>query len=354
MWYRGGFIPPGHDAQLEIVRRDREAQIWFGDHAVPAAEREIQVLGTLLGSDAFVQAQLQATGEAHEFLLSRIPIDRGPSIGMAPSRLCASTSVRPTICGCVIQSIPCSLQTSTTLACGNVSAVFWVNRPRVGLVCEAPVARPTQPKREVGQNVWAPVGRDTPTSPKPWWKFWCPFQRVPSTGLVRHPAEQHVDRSGSPSWLQLFQGLRPEQPVVAETEPGVYTDGSSLPRTWKSVSGRKLCGLGALPRSKRSSVPNLGPHMSGLPFSAVPSALFRFAVSGFLARDCSEAGACVSTNVCVRDLDLQWSALPLFAEVGGRWSEEARTFAWQHRWASFGVCECPRVCSFLVGPPPRR
>ena len=52
---------------------DPEDQIWFGDHAAPVSEQGIRVLGTPLGSDAFVRAQLQATGEGHEMLLSRIP-----------------------------------------------------------------------------------------------------------------------------------------------------------------------------------------------------------------------------------------------------------------------------------------
>ena len=74
IWNRGGFIPPGHDALLAIARQDDPAaQIWFGDHAAPESERGIRVLGTPLGSNAFVRAQLQAIGESHELLLSRIP-----------------------------------------------------------------------------------------------------------------------------------------------------------------------------------------------------------------------------------------------------------------------------------------
>ena len=56
-----------------FIRMTPDAQIWFGDHGAPASERGIRVLGTPLGSEAFVRAQLQAIGESHELLLSRIP-----------------------------------------------------------------------------------------------------------------------------------------------------------------------------------------------------------------------------------------------------------------------------------------
>ena len=52
---------------------DPDAQILFGDHGAPESERGIRVQGTPLGSNALVRAQLQAIGESHELLLSRIP-----------------------------------------------------------------------------------------------------------------------------------------------------------------------------------------------------------------------------------------------------------------------------------------
>ncbi len=53
---------------------DPEAEIWFGDLQAPAELRGICVLGTPLGTAECVQAQLQATVESHELLLSRIPL----------------------------------------------------------------------------------------------------------------------------------------------------------------------------------------------------------------------------------------------------------------------------------------
>ena len=73
IWNRGGHVPTDHDVLLAAARcEDPEAHLWFGDLQVPAALRGIRVLGTPLGTSEFVQAQLQATVESHEVLLSRI------------------------------------------------------------------------------------------------------------------------------------------------------------------------------------------------------------------------------------------------------------------------------------------
>ena len=74
MWNRVGIVPRGHDALLAAAQIvDPTAQIWFGDHDAPAAERGIRVLGTPLGERAYVEAQLQRTVEEHRHLLARIP-----------------------------------------------------------------------------------------------------------------------------------------------------------------------------------------------------------------------------------------------------------------------------------------
>ena len=293
----------------------------------------------------------------------------------------------------------------------------------------------------------------------------------------------------SPSWAELQEGLRPRQPAFDEMEPGVSTHG------WQffaaQVVEQRFRSEVVWPRctpTEQALIRSQSGPISGLPFSAVPSSsssrfpahLFRvlllrrlwlplpltsrtcrcgrlldvyghhraacsragvlggrgFSVESAAARVCREAGARVSTNVFVRDLDLPVlghdgrrlevvaDGLPLFggaqlaidttlvspirgdgqprpmcathdgaalaqarrrkqrtypefggqgrarlvvlaAEVGGRWSEEARAFvsqlaktkaksvsrvlagrarqAWQHRWASLLACASARA-----------
>ena len=51
---------------------DPEARVWTGSE-VPAAEQGIIILGTPLGHDEFVRAQLELKSREHGLLLSRIP-----------------------------------------------------------------------------------------------------------------------------------------------------------------------------------------------------------------------------------------------------------------------------------------
>ena len=75
IWNRGGHVPPDHDVLFAAARmEDPNAQIWFGDLQTPAGLRGIRVLGTPLGTEEFVQAQLRTTVGSHELLLSRIPL----------------------------------------------------------------------------------------------------------------------------------------------------------------------------------------------------------------------------------------------------------------------------------------
>ena len=75
IWNRAGVVPRGHDALLRLAQLDDpEAQIWFGDLSVPPEERGIRVLGTPLGTDAFIQLHLQGIVDSHQLLLNRIPV----------------------------------------------------------------------------------------------------------------------------------------------------------------------------------------------------------------------------------------------------------------------------------------
>ena len=192
IWNRGGFISPGHDALLAIARQDDpDAQIWFGDHAAPESERGIRVLGTTLGSNAFVRAQLQAIGESHELLLSRIPAIQDLQSAW-PSLLCSnpchvlctgvsSRAFRP-VCPCM------------TLVCGNVSAQ---QSPtpfgRVG-VAECFSHDPCCLLGQLGR-LFEQFGRDT--LPRPWYKPSIRPRGQLSTWLVH---------AAVPRWLQ--KGLR--------------------------------------------------------------------------------------------------------------------------------------------------
>ena len=64
----------GVDDILRIAQvADPDARVWFGDHALPFAERGISVLGTPLGHWSHVKAQLRSKAASHRVLLDRIP-----------------------------------------------------------------------------------------------------------------------------------------------------------------------------------------------------------------------------------------------------------------------------------------
>ena len=109
-----GPIPTNHDTLLRAGQVDPEAQIQFGNLEAPPEERGIKVLGTPLGTAAFVRSWLQSTVEHHRLLLDRIP---------AIHAVCAS-SVPPlgprTTSGFATQSSPPFSPDSTTSRCGNV------------------------------------------------------------------------------------------------------------------------------------------------------------------------------------------------------------------------------------------
>ena len=75
IWNSGGHVPIGVDDILRIAQvADPDARVWFGDHALPFADRGIRVLGTPLGHWSYVQAQLRSKAASHRVLLERIPV----------------------------------------------------------------------------------------------------------------------------------------------------------------------------------------------------------------------------------------------------------------------------------------
>ena len=71
VWNMSGVRPAGCDIlQRFAEQHDPEARVWTGSGA---AEQGIIILGTPLGHDEFVRAQLELKSRDHDLLLSRIP-----------------------------------------------------------------------------------------------------------------------------------------------------------------------------------------------------------------------------------------------------------------------------------------
>ena len=184
-----------------------------------------------------------------------------------------------------------------------------------------------------------------------------PETAIHLVGAARSRATLASEGFESPSWHQLLQGLRPQQPAFDEMEPGFFSHG------WQFLAAKvveqRFRSTVVWPRctpTQQALLRSQSGPKSGRPFSAVPSSssarfpaqLFRvlllrrlrlplpiasrtcrcgrlldvlghhraafaragvlggrgFSVESAAARVCREAGARVSTNVFVRDLDL--------------------------------------------------
>ena len=192
IWNRGGFIAPDHGVLFAIAcQDDPDAQIWFGDHVAPESERGVRVLGTLLGSNAFVRAQLQAIGESHELLLSRIPAIQ--DLQSAWLLLLVQQPVPRSIFGCVIPSI-----VPTSMTCWGC----WAD-------CLSTIR---QRHANIAQTMVQAL--DSP-----------PETAIHLVGAARSRATLASEGFQSPSWHQLLQGLRPQQPAFDEMEPGFFSHG---------------------------------------------------------------------------------------------------------------------------------
>ena len=301
IWNRGGFIP-GHDALLAIARQDDpDAQIWFGDHAAPESERGIRVLGT--PSHAFVRAQLQAIGESHELLLSRIPAIQDLQSAWLLLLFCAATCATFYLRVCHPEhSVQFAHQHNVYVWQCFCSLLGQPLHSTVWEVSSLPFHLGGLGLRSASRTIhaacwdsWADC-LNTPTLPRPWYKPSIRPRRQLSTWLVQHGAVL--------CWLQ--KGLRARLGISSSKDCALnslrltrwnqvfsLTDGSfSLERLLNSASVQQSCGRGALPLSKHSSVLNrvpcpgfLFPPSLPLLLSASPlnfSGCFSFADSGFL------------------------------------------------------------------------
>ena len=460
------------------------------------------MLGTPLGSDAFVRAQLHATGESHQLLLRRIPAIQDLQSAWLFLLFCASTRATYHLRVCLPEhSVQFANQHDVgvwqcfcSLLSQSLNVVTWevgslpLHMGGLGLrsVCRTAHAAYWGSWADCLSTIHQRHANITNTmvealvSP--------PASAIHLCGAASSRAMLAAVGFESPSWAELQEGLRPQQFTFDEMEPGVSTHG------WQffaaQVVEQRFRSKVVWPRctsTEQALLRSQSGPMSGLPFSAVPSSsarfpahLFRmlllrrlwlplpltsrtcrcgrlldvhghhraacsragvlggrgFSVESAAARVCREAGARVSTNVFVRDLDLPVlghdgrrfevvaDGLPLFggaqlaidttlvslirgdgqprflcaahdgaalvqarrrkqrtypefggegrarlvvlaAEVGARWSEEARAFvsqlakakarsvprvlagrarqAWQHRWASLLACASARA-----------
>ena len=368
IWNRGGFILPGHDALLVIARQsDQEAQIWFGDRAVLASQRGIRVLGTPLGSGAFVRASKPLeypTSCCESHCIDPRTFNRQGSFSSYALR-----PVRPTIFGCVIQSIPvqfanqhdagvwqcfCSLLGQSLNAVTGEVGSLPLHMGGLGLrsacrMAHAACCGSWSDCLSTIRQRHANTARTTVEA--------LLFPPASAIHLVRHLAEQCWPQRGSRAHVGFssFKGYVPK-PVFVEIKPGVSTHG------WQFFASRvveqRFRSEVVWPRcfpTEQALLRSLSGPMSGLPFSAVPCSssarfpphlfrvlLFRhlwlplsltricrcgrpldvhghhraacsragvlggrgFSVESAAALVCREAGARVSTDVFVGDFDL--------------------------------------------------
>ena len=75
LWNAIGESPPGHERlQRAAVLADPAAVVWRGSEDLPSHRRGIKVLGTPLGHQDYVRAQLEMLSAHHHTLLARIPM----------------------------------------------------------------------------------------------------------------------------------------------------------------------------------------------------------------------------------------------------------------------------------------
>ena len=73
VWNQARVRPDACNALERIARTNNpEAVVWTGS-TIPTAQQGIKVLGTPIGHQDFVAAQLESVRREHEVLLSRIP-----------------------------------------------------------------------------------------------------------------------------------------------------------------------------------------------------------------------------------------------------------------------------------------
>ena len=85
VWNAAGEEPPG----IADMQGDSDAVVWTGDWSLRPDQQGLLVLGTPLGSDAFVQRQLELKRAEHDRLLTRIPAVEDLQAAWLLLRFCA-------------------------------------------------------------------------------------------------------------------------------------------------------------------------------------------------------------------------------------------------------------------------
>ena len=287
IWNRGGHIPTNHDTLLRAAQvEDPEAQIWFGSLEAPPEERGIKVLGTPLGTAAFVRSRLQSTVEHHRLLLGRIPAIQDLQSAWLLLLFCASSRATYHLRVCHpefaapfarqhdIQVWECLAtllghtppQSSWELASLPMHMGGLGLRSAARVACAAHWGSWADCLHTVAQrheNI-AHTMAEALSSP--------PVDAVHIGGAVASRRQLATIGYDCPDWASVLEGARPRQPNLDEVDPGVPTHGwqffaaQAVEQRYRTdvVWPRLSTTEQALLRSQ------LGP-MSGLPFSSVPS-----------------------------------------------------------------------------------
>ena len=285
-------MPVGVDNILRIAQvTDPDARVWFGDHALPLAERGIRVLGTPLGHWSYVEAQLRSKAQSHRVLLERILAIQDLQSAWLLLLFCASPRVKYFLR--VVH--PISSQAFANEHDQNIWRCFSTLLGQVFGVDQWEVASVPQCLGGLGLRSAAR------TAPAAYWANW-----ADSVGMFRQrhrdvaasvaaaltdpPTHAHhlqgaTDSRGflhsvgfeTAEWATLADGLRPRQPAFQDIEPGVPTHG------WQFFAARAIeehfVSSSIVPRlspTKSALLRSQSGPMAGLPFSVVPSSFARF------------------------------------------------------------------------------
>ena len=116
LWSAIGESPPDHERlQRAAVLADPAAVVWRGSEDLPSHRRGIKVLGTPLGHQDFVRAQLEMLSAHHHTLLARIPMVEDVQSAVVASgslRICSGPDGSP------------RFVRDMTPGCGSVCAEF--------------------------------------------------------------------------------------------------------------------------------------------------------------------------------------------------------------------------------------
>ena len=284
IWNRGEHIPTNHDTLLRAAQvEDPEAQIWFGNLEAPAEERGIKVLGTPLGTAAFVKSRLQSTVEHHRLLLDRIPAIQDLQSAWLLLLFCASSRATYHLRVCHPEfAAPFARQHPDVGMSGHASrshstpVIMGVGQSSDAHGGIGPFAvRPALPARHFGvlglivSTLWLNVMR---TLPARWQRLSVLRQLTQSTSEEQWQAVANLPRLGTT--VQIGRLYLKERALVNRTLmrwiPGCPLMGgsSSQPRPWHNVTGPLSCGR-VFPRpNKPSSARNR------VPCRGCPSLLF--------------------------------------------------------------------------------